>query len=272
MSKVNYFVSRILPCLVLGFFSVSCSDSQFSSSSSASNSTTKNTDGAEKTGLETTGQDATASADHIGAENTVTIQETLKESTQESHESSDGLNEDSDKAMQGVSKRREEECLFAVSGTWIGFGDHGSTFPLLLDKKTSPQTLGRFDNVGGIYLAAREQPYIFGQGQKEIDDAIKFTFDSILIGPGMRAEIKDAQNKLLYSGTGPVIGESAFYAQQEAWTGRYRQKLIEVKANLPQWMQKVLDVNANPIQVIELHQAHSVKVSAVLGGQCDNER
>lgn len=78
MSKVNYFVSRILPCLVLGFFSVSCSDSQFSSSSSASNSTTKNTDGAEKTGLETTGQDATASADHIGAENTVTIQETFE--------------------------------------------------------------------------------------------------------------------------------------------------------------------------------------------------
>jgi len=167
-----------------------------------------------------------------------------------------------------VTPQLKQECLFAVSGTWVGYGDYNDTFPNLQERDKPVGHAGRFDTVGGIYLAAREEPYIHGQGAKELDDAVKYTFDSIVVGPGMNVEIRDERKAVLYSGSGPVIGESSFYAENPTWQGKYLQRLNERKATLPSWMQKWLSDGNTPISVKNLHGARWVKVSAVAGGQC----
>lgn len=166
----------------------------------------------------------------------------------------------------------KQECLFAVSGTWIGYGDYKDTFPNLMEAGKPVAHGGRFDTVGGIYLAAREAPYVHGEGEKELDDAVKWTFDSILAGPGMQAEIRDEKGTVLFTGEGPLIGESSHYAENPEWTGKYLQKLLQRKASLPLWMQRLLNSGYKLLSIKNLHGARWVKVTAVSGGQCINAR
>jgi hypothetical protein len=166
----------------------------------------------------------------------------------------------------------KQECLFAVSGTWIGYGDYKDTFPNLMEAGKPVAHGGRFDTVGGIYLAARETPYVHGEGEKELDDAVKWTFDSILAGPGMHAEIHDEKGTVLFTGEGPLVGESSHYAEDPQWTGKYLEKLLQRKASLPLWLQRLLNSGYKPVSIKNLHGARWVKVSAVTGGQCINAR
>jgi hypothetical protein len=161
----------------------------------------------------------------------------------------------------------QQECWFAVSGTWAGYpSDYETTFPQT--KSGKPIGPGEvFDTVGGVYLAARAEPYVYGEGGKEIDKAVDFTFDSILIAPGMTAEIRDGQGNRLFDGVGPLIGESAYYANNSTWAGVYLTKLLSRKETLPVWMQDWLAVN-NKLVVIDLYAARWVKVSSVPGSKC----
>jgi hypothetical protein len=79
-----------------------------------------------------------------------------------------------------------------------------STFPNTISG--NPPGVGEiFDSAGGVYLAAREEPYVYGVGGKEIDAAAYFSFDSIAVPPGMRAEIRGSAGNVIFSGDGPFI-------------------------------------------------------------------
>jgi len=106
---------------------------------------------------------------------------------------------------------RPKQCWFAVSGGIAGFAWGGNDpFGYRYDfgKTASGKPVGHgetFDLVGGVYLAPRDKPYALGEGAHEIDLAIKFTFDSIVVPPGMKAEIRDAESRQIFG----VLGRSS---------------------------------------------------------------
>ena len=70
-----------------------------------------------------------------------------------------------------VEVLRSQECWFAVSGTYVALGDYSDTFP----KPTSGKSIAtgeKFDTVGGVFLAARAEPYVYKAGGGEIDGAV----------------------------------------------------------------------------------------------------
>lgn len=122
-----------------------------------------------------------------------------------------------------------------------------------------------FDDVGGTYLAARDEPYVEGQGGREIDDAIAYTFDSIVVAPGMRAELRNSNGTVLFKGDGPVVVESTnFAALNDYYAG------LKARKDLPQWMiTYVSGIAALP--TADLHPVQWVKVSVISGGSCDTK-
>lgn len=167
---------------------------------------------------------------------------------------------------------KSEQCWFAVSGGWIGYGDHGDVFP----KTKSGRPVGPgevFDDVGGLYLAARAEPYVYGQGAGEIDRAVDTSFDSILVAPGMNVEIRDGSGNKIFEGVGPIIAEAFYEANDPRWkpdlSGLYRKVLLQKKVTLPEWMQDWLSQN-DKLLVVDILRARSVKVSAIPGGRCSD--
>ncbi len=164
-------------------------------------------------------------------------------------------------------KTRRTECWFAVSGAYLAAGQYNSTFPSTKSGKPVGHNES-FDDAGGVFLAASPRSYVVGQGGKEIDLAVAQTFDSIAIAPGMRAEIKDADGAVLYSGEGPAF----FYSTEYGSHDLIFQTSAHMKANAatyPGWMQKILKNKSYMPERRPLHAARSVQVSKVAGTRCD---
>ena len=105
---------------------------------------------------------------------------------------------------QSITKYDEANCWFAVSGAWIGIS---GTFPTTDKFGDNIKAGGVFDEAGGTFLIAREEPYIDGADSNKggITNAVASTFDTIMIASGMTAEIRDAQNNLILQQNGPYI-------------------------------------------------------------------
>lgn len=170
----------------------------------------------------------------------------------------------------GKSKEQlKQECWFAVSGSFLPAPNnaYGSVFPRTL----SGNPIGhgeQFDTVGGVYLAARDQPYEYGQGDREIDGAIDHTFDGIAIAPGMKVTIKDGSGRVLTESEGPLVAISSYYFARSAesyWN------TLKTKTDLPNWMNQLVNDRALPSN-INLQPARSVKVEAIPGSDCDFEQ
>jgi hypothetical protein len=149
-------------------------------------------------------------------------------------------------------------------------GDYSDTFP----KPTSGNKIAmgeEFDTVGGVFLAARNEPYIYKQGGKEIDKAVDNTFDGIVVPPGMSVEIRPSESgAVIHQGQGPLIA----IAGSENGTGygspfTYKEKFDagELK-HWPQWMQDFLKASDGKVKIIPMHAGKWVKVSVVEGSSC----
>ncbi len=162
------------------------------------------------------------------------------------------------------------ECWFAVSGTWImPGGSYASTFPR--GKNGGAPTNGEsFDGAGGVYLAPREQPYVYGQGGKEIDAAIRQTFDGIAIPPGVSATIRSAAGVVLVEKQGPWLAQATFYSGQPKFAHKMMDGLKAAAATLPSWVNDFLAQREN-VDSADLYQAQEVLVRAVPGGACDRQ-
>ncbi|MBM3381722.1 MAG: hypothetical protein FJY29_04695 [Betaproteobacteria bacterium] len=167
---------------------------------------------------------------------------------------------------------KSQECWFAVSGTYVGLGDYSDTFP----KPTSGKPIAtgeKFDTVGGVFLAARAEPYVYKEGGGEIDGAVDSTFDGIVVPPGMSVEIRaSAADAPIYKGQGPLIaiaGSSSGSSYGSPFTYKSKYDAGELK-HWPQWMQDYLSTNAGRVEIIPTHPARWVKVSVVEGGRCAN--
>lgn len=167
---------------------------------------------------------------------------------------------------------KSQECWFAVSGTYVGLGDYEDTFPKT--KSGNKIATGEeFDTVGGVFLAARPEPYIYGEGGKEIDKAVDYTFDGIVVPPGMSVEIRPSANEApIYSGEGPLIAiagrsEGTGYGTQSTFKEKYEAGGLK---HWPQWMQEYLKEKGGQVKIIGTHPGKWVKVSVVDGGRCSD--
>jgi hypothetical protein len=165
-------------------------------------------------------------------------------------------------------EQKSQECWFAVSGTYVSYGDYEDTFPNTKTANGSGkpfQAGGQFDTVGGVFLAARSAPYIYDEGGQEIDKAVDYTFDGIVVPPGMLVDIRPSADATpLFSGQGPLIavtgGPLTYNSKFEAG---------ELK-HWPQWMQDVLKSKGRVESIPRLHEARWVKVSTVPGSRCSD--
>jgi hypothetical protein len=164
-------------------------------------------------------------------------------------------------------KIRQTECWFAVSGAYLAAGQYNSTFPSTQSGKSVGHNES-FDDAGGVFLAASPEPYVVGQGGKEIDLAVAQTFDSIAVAPGMRAEIKDANGSILYSGDGPAFFFSTEYGSHDLISQASAYMKTNV-ATYPRWMRTILKSKSYMPERRPLHGARSVQVSKVAGKRCD---
>lgn len=165
---------------------------------------------------------------------------------------------------------KSQECWFAVCGTYVGLGDYEDTFPKT--KSGNKISSGEiFDTVGGVFLAARPEPYIYGEGGKEIDKAVDFTFDGIVVPPGMSVEIRPSANESpIYAGEGPLIAiagrtEGTGYGTQTTFKEKFESGGL---SHWPQWMQDYLKEKDGQVKIIPTHPGRWVKVSVVDGGRC----
>ncbi len=167
---------------------------------------------------------------------------------------------------------KSQECWFAVSGTYVGLGDYEDTFPKTKSGNKIASGEG-FDTVGGVFLAARADPYIYGEGGKEIDKAVDYTFDGIVVPPGMSVEIRPSANEApIYSGEGPLIAiagrsEGTGYGTQTTFKEKYEAGGLK---HWPQWMQDYLKEKDGQVKIIGTHPGKWVKVSVVDGGRCSD--
>ncbi len=163
-----------------------------------------------------------------------------------------------------------QRCWFAVSGTWIGHSSYLGQYQDRFPSTTSGRPVSHgesFDNTGGVFLSARDQPYIYGQGGREIDKAFDTTFDSIVIAPGMTAELRNASGTVVFKGDGPVVVTSSYYENQPQFRGQYF-TAIKNRNDLPEWIKTYL-AGRTALLDVDLHAASWVKVSAVAGGSCE---
>lgn len=174
------------------------------------------------------------------------------------------------RAVASPVTEKSQECWFAVSGTYVGLGDYEDTFPKTKSgKKISSGEI--FDTVGGVFLVARPEPYIYGEGGKEIDKAVDFTFDGIVVPPGMSVEIRpSAIESPIYAGEGPLIAiagrtEGTGYGTQTTFKEKFESGGL---SHWPQWMQDYLKEKDGQVKIIQTHPGRWVKVSVVDGGRC----
>lgn len=165
-----------------------------------------------------------------------------------------------------------QECWFAVSGTYVGLGDYEDTFPKPKSGKPIAQA-EVFDTVGGVFLYARNEPYVYGQGAKEIDLAVNYTFDGIVVPPGMSVDIRaSASESPIFKGEGPLIAIAGSgtegYGSPLTYKAQYDGGALK---RWPQWMQDYLRDNEGKVKLIPLHPARWVKVSVVDGGRCASQ-
>ena len=194
------------------------------------------------------------------------------------NDSEDGIIIDSEDGIiiDGPQISREEynqNCWFAVSGLRIGVNSEFSQgiFPDTLDGQPIRHNSKFQVRGGGVYLQARDTPYVYEQGDRELDDAINLTFDTIAVAPGMSFEIKNENNETIFSGEGPIIAMSQKLVDSlPASIDRLGEYTNDLKNNpkLPSWMKQIVD--ANEIQVGFLNKGRSVLVEAVPGKQCGN--
>lgn len=152
----------------------------------------------------------------------------------------------------------------------MGLGDSSDTFPKsTLGKSIS--TAEKFDTVGGVFLAARAEPYVYKAGGGEIDGAVDYSFDGIVVPPGMSVEIRAADNETgIYKGQGPLVA-IAGSAGGSGYGSEFTYKAKFDAGNLthwPQWMQDYLRDSSGKVQLIAMQAARWVKVSVVEGGRC----
>ena len=162
---------------------------------------------------------------------------------------------------------RRQECWFAVSGTWLGPG--GSHYASKFPSTTSGNPIAhgeKFDTVGGIYLTARDEPYIHGKGAKEIDLAIAQTFDGIAVAPGLHAIIKNAAGTVLADKKGPWLAQDVSYS-----TGTHASRMyngLKTGTGMPKWIQDYTTEKTS-VDAIPLHSAREVLVKVAPGERCD---
>lgn len=159
-----------------------------------------------------------------------------------------------------------------MSGTYVGLGDYSDTFP----KPTSGKPIAtgeKFDSVGGVFLAARAEPYVYKEGGGEIDGAVDSTFDGIVVPPGMSVEIRaSANDSPIYKGQGPLIaiaGNTTGDGYGSPLTYKAKFDAGQLK-HWPQWMQDYLNASGGKVEIIPTHPARWVRVSVVEGGRCAN--
>lgn len=168
---------------------------------------------------------------------------------------------------QLTAAQKIQECWFAVSGTYVGYGDYSDTF----GQKIAPGEI--FDTVGGVFLAARAEPYIYGQGQKEIDGAVNYTFDGIVVPQGMSVEIRPSANgEIIHKGQGPLIAitgtpSASGKPSSDVFKAQFESGALR---RWPQWMQDYLKETGGLVHTFQLHPARWVKVSVVDGGRCSD--
>ncbi len=170
-----------------------------------------------------------------------------------------------------LSVDQQQRCWFAVSGAPFLVNmdpDHPShsqrvKFPLTMSG--NPIKHGEsFDLYGGVYLQSSATPYEHEKGGRELDQAIKDTFDAVLVAPGMNIEIRDGAGNEVYTGKGPFIGLSI------VGNGQHLQKWVTTKRKIPDWVRDVLRTK-NGFKTLPpgiLQSSRWVKVSAVPGGDC----
>ena len=191
-------------------------------------------------------------------------------------------------AILGQQEMREK-CWFAVSGGWLGANtksirpqntDWGSVFP----KTKSGKPIGHgeiFDDVGGIFLDARAEPYVSQISGtncsmnssapppgKELDQAILCTFDTIAVAPGMHAVIKSTNGTTIYESDGPFIGVSDGHPE---YGGPYF-SLLKTSNMLTAWMDAYIKGLTSIKQIVGLQASRSVHVTAIKGDVCDNSK
>ncbi len=161
------------------------------------------------------------------------------------------------------------KCYFLVSGSHFGWSStggesYGSSFPLPNDGR--PIATGiRFDTVGGVFLNARDQPYVQGGG--EIDLAIQNTFDSIAVAPGMNVQIKtSATGSVLYSGNGPYMAYSDEHPLDQ---DRLASLLSSRQTSMPNWMKTYLSTRGFKPPILKLHTAKWVQVTKIPSTNCE---
>jgi hypothetical protein len=159
-------------------------------------------------------------------------------------------------------------CVFAVSGGFFGYG-YESTFPLTKSGKAVGHK-ETFDTVGGIYLTSRDTPYVYKQGEQEIDTAVDRSFDSIAVPPGVTVEIKNDSGALVNS-TGKIVGP--YMALSDAYQHISRAAVAGFlrgrEAQMPPWMKKYLSEKNYLLDEITLHTARSVLVTKIANVSCD---
>ncbi len=185
----------------------------------------------------------------------------------DSDETSDSAQPEDPVLTEEEIKTRRTECWFAVSGGYLAGGQYNSTFP----KTKTGEPVGHsqtFDDVGGVFLQARSEPYVVGEGGKEIDLAVARTFDSIAIAPGMHAEVRDAGGAILFQGDGPEFIYSSDYGTHAL----IFQASTFMQTNItayPDWMQTILKAKNFLPERKPLHAARSVLVKKIPGKRCD---
>jgi hypothetical protein len=163
------------------------------------------------------------------------------------------------------------DCLFALSGTFVGFGDYGDVFPKTFSGN-KPARGEIFDRVGGVFLPARSRPYIYGQGNREIDKAINFTFEGLAVPKGMSVELRPSESEpSIFAGEGPLVaieGSNTGTGVGTPWM--FKDKFDSGKLNhWPLWMKNYLDTTGGKIETLPLRAAKWVKVSVIQGELCD---
>ena len=166
------------------------------------------------------------------------------------------------------SSEQQQRCWFAVTGGWPHFGRINSFGKTL---SGNPIKHGeKFDNGGGIYLQASDIPYVYGSGNREIDEAVDKTFDSIVVAPGMIVEIKDKDGRQVFKGQGPMIALSEdFTPSSKVMLKEMENRGFDVRI-LPDWFQNILstETGSDKINIKNLRDGRWVKVQTVPGTDC----
>ena len=167
----------------------------------------------------------------------------------------------------------KEKCLVAISGIEVGHHAHGGRYPGT--KSGGPLAHGEtFDNYGGTYVAPRDEPYRFGVGGKELDQAVRHGFGSIAVPPGMAVLAKDHRDNKMFEVEGPIFLYSNDYEDMKM--AFYKTQLENIvkhllnKQDLPSWMVSALTIKGGPA-MRTLTEVRHLQISKIKGRPCEIE-